>query len=173
METFSASLALCAGNSPVIGEFSSQRPVTRSFDVFFDGWVNNREAGDFRRHCAHYYVIVMNQDYTSTVLQLSVAGQLQAPGWPGTISIYNRYLRQYYVKNAVDRSIWIVATSCRLPPFNLSSSSFYNWGFIFRVFIKNTRFVVFRHITMTYSITSSNTREWRQAVRAWIIACSI
>ena len=36
METFSASLALCAGNSPVIGEFPTQRPVTRNFDVFFD-----------------------------------------------------------------------------------------------------------------------------------------
>ena len=31
-----ALLALCAGNSPVTGEFPSQRPVTRSFDVFFD-----------------------------------------------------------------------------------------------------------------------------------------
>ena len=36
METFSASLAICAGNSPVSGEFPAQRPVTRSFDVFFD-----------------------------------------------------------------------------------------------------------------------------------------
>ena len=36
MDTFSALLALCAGNSPVTGEFPSQRPVTRSFDVFFD-----------------------------------------------------------------------------------------------------------------------------------------
>ena len=36
METFSALLALCAGNSPVTGEFPSQRPVTHSFDVFFD-----------------------------------------------------------------------------------------------------------------------------------------
>ena len=36
MEIFSASLALCAGNSPVTGEFPSQRPVTRSFDVFLD-----------------------------------------------------------------------------------------------------------------------------------------
>ena len=33
---FSALLALCAGNSPVTGEFLAQRPVTRSFDVFFD-----------------------------------------------------------------------------------------------------------------------------------------
>ena len=36
MKTFSALLAICAGNSPVTGEFPSQRPVTRSFDVFFD-----------------------------------------------------------------------------------------------------------------------------------------
>ena len=36
METFSALLAICAGNSPVSGEFSAQRPVTRGFDVFFD-----------------------------------------------------------------------------------------------------------------------------------------
>ena len=42
METFSASPALCAGNSPVTGEFPSQRPVTRSFDVFFDLHLNKR-----------------------------------------------------------------------------------------------------------------------------------
>ena len=36
METFSALLAICAGNSPVPGEVPTQRPVTRSFDVFFD-----------------------------------------------------------------------------------------------------------------------------------------
>ena len=36
METLSALLALCAENSPVTGEFPSQRPVTRNFDVFFD-----------------------------------------------------------------------------------------------------------------------------------------
>ena len=36
METFSALLAFCVGNSPVPGEFPAQRPVTRSFDVFFD-----------------------------------------------------------------------------------------------------------------------------------------
>ena len=41
-ETFSALLALCAGNSPVTGEFPAQRPVTRSFDIFFDLWLNKR-----------------------------------------------------------------------------------------------------------------------------------
>ena len=42
METFSASLALCVGYSPVTGEFPSQRPVTRSFDLFFDLRLNKR-----------------------------------------------------------------------------------------------------------------------------------
>ena len=42
METFSALLALCAGNSSVSGEFPAQRPVTRSFDVFFDPRLNKR-----------------------------------------------------------------------------------------------------------------------------------
>ena len=42
METFSALMALYAGNSPVTGEFPTQRPVTRSFDVFFDLCPNER-----------------------------------------------------------------------------------------------------------------------------------
>ena len=42
METFSALLAIFAGNSPVISEFPAQRPVTRSFDVFFDLLLNIR-----------------------------------------------------------------------------------------------------------------------------------
>ena len=66
METFSALLAIYAGNLPVTGEFPSQRPVTRSFGVFLDlllinNRVNNGEAGDLRRHHAHYDVIVMNR----------------------------------------------------------------------------------------------------------------
>ena len=36
METFSALLGICAENSPITGEFPIQRPVTRSFDGFFD-----------------------------------------------------------------------------------------------------------------------------------------
>ena len=36
METFSVLLALCEGNSPVTGEFPTQKPVTWSFDVFLE-----------------------------------------------------------------------------------------------------------------------------------------
>ena len=42
MDTFSSLLAISAGNSPVTGEFPTQRPVTRSFDVFFDLRLNKR-----------------------------------------------------------------------------------------------------------------------------------
>ena len=42
METFSALLAICAGNSPVPGEYPAQRPVARSFDASFDLRLNKR-----------------------------------------------------------------------------------------------------------------------------------
>ena len=62
METFSALLAICAGNSPFPGEFPAQRPVTRSFDVFFDlrlnKWLSKQSWG------AHYDVTAMNTAQT-------------------------------------------------------------------------------------------------------------
>ena len=42
METLSALLAICTGNAPITGEFHALRPVTRSFDVFFDLRLNKR-----------------------------------------------------------------------------------------------------------------------------------
>ena len=88
METFSALLAICAGNSPVTGEFPAQRPVTRSFDVFFDlrlknAWVNNREAGDLRRHRAHFDVIVMYLSFIRVLGAGGFAAWCQRPSvWP-------------------------------------------------------------------------------------------
>ena len=42
METFSTLLAICAGKSPVSGEFPTQRSVTRSFAIFFDLRLNKQ-----------------------------------------------------------------------------------------------------------------------------------
>ena len=66
METFSALLAICAGNSQVPGEFPTQRPVKRSFDAFFDLRLNKRLSKQswgwwLVRYRAHYDVIVMVQ----------------------------------------------------------------------------------------------------------------
>ena len=49
MEAFPALLAFCAGNSPVSGEFPGQRPVTRSFDIFFDLCPKKRLSKQWRR----------------------------------------------------------------------------------------------------------------------------
>ena len=69
-ETFSALLALCAGNSPVTDEFPSQRPVTRSFDVFFDLPLSKRlskqsrglwfetPSRPFWRHCYEMHIVL-------------------------------------------------------------------------------------------------------------------
>ena len=68
METFFALLGICAGISPVTGEFLAQRPVTRSFGVsWINGWVNDGDAGGLRRHRAHCDVTVMQH------MQMSVS----------------------------------------------------------------------------------------------------
>ena len=60
------------------GEFTGHRwiPPTKASDAelgcflwfapWINGWVNNREAGDFRRHRAHYDVIVMKNRNQNT-----------------------------------------------------------------------------------------------------------
>ena len=65
---FSALLALCAGNSPVTGEFPMQRPATQSLDVFFDlrlkkrltkqswGWWFETPYRSLWRHCNGLFV---------------------------------------------------------------------------------------------------------------------
>ena len=49
METFTEFLAIYAGNSPVPGEFPTQRPVKRNFDVYFDlrpnKWLSKQSWG--------------------------------------------------------------------------------------------------------------------------------
>ena len=63
MKTFPTWQATCAGYSPVTGEFPAQRPVMRSFDVFFDlclnkwltkqswGWWFETLSSSLWRHC--------------------------------------------------------------------------------------------------------------------------
>ena len=79
METFSVLLALCAGKSPVTGEFPAQKPMTGMFDfsliwASINDWVSNREAGDLRRHRAHYDVTVMMQYMIHQSLLISTEG---------------------------------------------------------------------------------------------------
>ena len=84
METISALLVLCAGNSPVTGEFPSQSPVTRSFDVFFHLRLNERLSKQSRgwwfetpsrplwRHCnATDFTHIYQRYVTGTISRLT------------------------------------------------------------------------------------------------------
>ena len=91
METFSALLAICAGNSPV-----TQRPVTRSFDVFFDlylntllskqwwGWWFETPSRPLWRHCNGYGDVACAMEATSSVHVDSRDGvtHITAVYWP-------------------------------------------------------------------------------------------
>ena len=75
MEAFSALLAICAGNSPVPSEFPAPHKGQWRGALMFslicariNGWVNNGEVGDLRRHDAHYDVMVMNE-YDEEILR--------------------------------------------------------------------------------------------------------
>ena len=73
MGTFSALLTLCVGNSPVTGDFPTQRPVTRSFDVFSDlclikrlskqswGWWFETPSRSLWRHCNNQPRLICHQ----------------------------------------------------------------------------------------------------------------
>ena len=70
METFSALLALCAGNSPVPvnSPHKGQWLGALMFSFIYawiNDWVNNREAGDLRRQDGHYDLIVMGCPHKS------------------------------------------------------------------------------------------------------------
>ena len=81
METFSALLAIGAGNSPVTGEFPAQRQVTQSFNVFFDlrlnkplskqwwGWWFETLWRPLWRHCnVNHYIIIDITSYHNHII---------------------------------------------------------------------------------------------------------
>ena len=76
METFSALLALCAGNSPVPvnSPHKGQWHGALMFSLIYawiNDWINNREAGDLRRQCGHYDVSVMYRVYSKNYASAS------------------------------------------------------------------------------------------------------
>ena len=88
MKTFSSLLALYEGNPSVTGGFPSQRPVTRSFVVFFDLHLNKRlskqsisrwfetPSCSLWRHCNGIRVII---DNISTTIASSDVKNLMIP----------------------------------------------------------------------------------------------
>ena len=108
-------LALCAGNSPVTGEFSAQRPVTRSFDIFFGlrlnkrlskhswGWWFETPSHSLWRHCNVYcdsgsmWVIRNLLGWFNWHMMLFVsARELTPPAWPVFIRTGSNFCISHY-----------------------------------------------------------------------------
>ena len=101
METFSALLAICAGNSLGTGEFPEQRPVTRSFDAFFDlrlnkrlskqswGWWCETPSRSLLRHCnerLYRWRFVMDNFMSHSVMEgwlLNAGTKVKPCKWEG------------------------------------------------------------------------------------------
>ena len=62
IETFSALLALCEGNPPVSGLQSRETLMYSLICAWTNGWAKTRDAGDLRRHRAHYNVTVIESN---------------------------------------------------------------------------------------------------------------
>ena len=106
MEAFSALLALCAGNSPVTGEFPSQRPETRSLDVIFHlrlnirlskqswGWWFKTPSSSLWRHCNVFY-------------RVTLVGYQEAHCWlQRSIDGYGFIINMYCLSNIYHLTIW-------------------------------------------------------------------
>ena len=64
--------------------------------VWINDWVNNREAGDLRRYCAHYHIIVMHHLVISNIIS--------------HIDLYNNGTRPCF-HNLSNQEIWVIYQS--------------------------------------------------------------
>ena len=103
METFSVLLVLCARNSPVNIPHKGQwcGALVFSFCVWINVWVNNREAGDLRRHRAHYDVTVMLFFHS----KISISSQLHTKTLPAWF-LFNFILLKYVNVKSLSASNW-------------------------------------------------------------------
>ena len=68
--------------------------------VWTKGWANNREAGDWRRHCAHYDVIVMRLSSYPCKVLIMIPGKLETCfhwyGWECDVWHWTRKIVVYF-----------------------------------------------------------------------------
>ena len=130
MGTFSALLAICAGNSPVNSPHKGQWRGTLMFSlicVWINDWVNNREAGDLRRYRAHYDVTLMSSSYIAYIVNslddysaFVIAELYVVPCHFKSIGLVLQWLRHYAhcwgIMDVIMNFIW------KCPNFEISGS---------------------------------------------------
>ena len=122
METFSALLTICAGNSPVPGEFPAQRPVTRSFDVYFDlrpnkrlrkqswGWWFETPSRPLWRH-RNELSSEMSLEFFKLMLPCYISPHILLCGFPGTSKYCPMWPWKIWVKWLAENHIKILQSA--------------------------------------------------------------
>ena len=124
-QTFSTLLFVCAGNSPVTGEFPSQRPVMRSFDVFFDLHLNKRLSKQSRRwwfgtpsrplwrHCNDLWPWVLCQRNENKNDANDSNNNKSTVWWPHYIS--RPCVLMWYDTKSTECGVWGCCKTCFVP----------------------------------------------------------
>ena len=140
---------MCEGNQLVSGGFPSQRPVTRSFDVFFDPRLNSRDTGDLRHHRAHYDVIVMRLSGSFTKILRSHPSGMPHVYKPHAFQ-WNRFPRatncpqptSLMLKNAVSVKQMSNTTTYRIPAAPLTHWPLWDLYFDFKNIVFNLTLLI-------------------------------
>ena len=117
MEAFYALLPICAGNSPMTGEFPAQSPVTRTFEAFFHlrlntrlseewwGWWFETPSRPLWRHCDEVWSTSCREFYSvrphKRPLSISLFCHLSLSGCHCNIKKKQlmRYIAKYFLYN--------------------------------------------------------------------------
>ena len=116
METFSALLAICAGNSPHKGQWRGAL-VFSLICVWINDWLNNHEAGDLRRYRAHCDVTVMSLQSINQ-LHLSVSDKTPKIDY----AIYNKTMVKRHTNIASYKYVLLLLIPC-----NNAKASMRHW----------------------------------------------
>ena len=118
METFSALLATCAGNSPVNSPHKGQWRGALMFSLIC-AWINKREAGDLRRKPVHYDVIIISYDeategnalrYTRILWWESIGDLTKNQKFQTLLRKNNWYLKEQAVEQNAQSNCWWIET---------------------------------------------------------------
>ena len=77
-------MAFCAGNSPVTNEFPAQRPVTRSFGVFFGLYFNKRLSKQL--WCWWFESLTLDEGFSSRSRTTVSHGLAPTPSWSHSVA---------------------------------------------------------------------------------------
>ena len=104
------------GNSPHKGQWRGTLKFLLIY-AWINGWVNNRKAGDLRRHCAHYDVTVMTAGKTHILLSKWKLKQrfiivLVTHRYTGYTAVMYWYTGLHFVNICIPQSFKIMEMYC-------------------------------------------------------------